>query len=235
MKKIFLLTSIYFIGLLSFCQRPGDPINYLVNNNDFINWVSNVTNNEWDIQVDFKNQLGEKVNAFKKVLLGTQTNDEVNNVISNFGLDPEFSDQKMAEHIVFGLYFKQENPWLWELAESERVQLIRDAYFKGMSSVDPRWTSIQSNLLNKIQVHCGTTGRITGAEIANCFWDVVVGAAGILTGITTAVTAINSGNWSAAVSAVKKVLKGAARKFGWVGLAIAAIDVALCLWDANGD
>jgi len=233
MKRIIFFTSIFFMNSLCFSQTPKDPIGYLVNNDDFINWVSSTTNNEWDIQVDFKNQLGERLGKFKNDLTSTQTNEQVNQVISNYGLDPEFSDQKMAEHLVSGLYFKQENSWLWELAETDRMDIIRKSYYQGMASSDPRWTAITSILISKIYTHCGTTGRISPAEIADCFWDAVKEAVGIIGGIAMVVSAVNAGNWPAMIAAVKKVLKTAARRLGWFGLAAAAIDIGICIWNAN--
>lgn len=233
MKKIIAFISILYINSLCFSQTPKDPVGYLVNNDDFINWVSNVTNNEWEIQVDFKKQLGDKLGGFRKSLSLTQTHDDVNNVIAQYGLDPEFSDQKMAEHLAFGIYLRQQNPWLWELAENERTEIVRQSYFQGMSSNDPRWVSIKSSLLNLVQTHCGTTGRISPSEIADCFWAVVKEAVGIVGGIAAVVGAINEGNWTAMISGIKKVLKTAARRFGWFGLAIAAIDIGICIWNAN--
>lgn len=235
MKKLMFLISVCLTGFFSFSQRPNAPVDYLVSNNDFINWISNVASNEWDIQVDFNSQLGNKINEFRKALNSTQTNEDVNKVISTYGLDPEFSDQKMAEHIAFGLYLKQDNPWLWDLGENDRVDIIRRAYFQGMSSNDPRWVSVKSNLLGKVQLHSGATGRITAAEIADCFWDMIKDAISIVGGFTAVVNAINQGNWPATVAAIKKVLKSMGRKLGWFGLAIAAIDIGVCIWNANDE
>jgi hypothetical protein len=233
MKKIIFLISIFSMNSFCFSQTPKDPVSYLVNNDDFINWVSNVTNNEWEIQVDFKKQLGDNIGGFRKSLSLTQTHEDVNNVIAEYGLDPEFSDQKMAEHLVFGIYLKQQNPWLWALAETERTEIVRQSYFQGMSSNDPRWISIKSNLLNLVQTHCGSTGRISASEIAECFWEAAKEAFAIVGGIAAVVGAVNAGNWSAMIGAIKKVLKTAARRLGWFGLAVAAIDIGICIWNAN--
>jgi len=233
MKRIIFLTSVCLTSFLCFSQRPNSPVDYLVNNNDFINWISNVTNNEWDILVDFNSQLGNRVGDFRNALNSTQTDEDVNKVISTYGLNSEFSDQKMAEHIVFGLYLKQENPWLWDVSDKDRVDIIRRAYFQGMSSNDPRWVSIKNNLLSKVQIRCGTTGRVSPAEIADCFWDTITDALSIIGGFTAVVNAINEGNWSATVAAIKKILKSMGRKLGWFGLAVAAIDIGICIWNAN--
>jgi len=233
MKKFFFLSCVLLSSFLSFSQKPKDPVGYLVNSNDFINWISNVTNNEWEIQADFKKQLGDNIGGFRKSLSLAQTHEDVNNVIAEYSLDPEFSDQKMAEHLAFGLYLKQQNPWLWELAENERTEIVRQAYYQGMSSNDSRWISIKSNLLNIVQTHCGSTGRITPSEIVDCFWSTIKDAVGIIGGIAAVVGAINEGNWAATIAAIKKVLKTAARRFGWFGLAIAAIDIGICIWNAN--
>lgn len=235
MKKLSFLICVCLTSFFCLSQRPNAPVDFLVNNNDFINWISSVTNNEWDIQVDFNRQLGNKVGDFRNALSSTQSHEDVNKVILSYGLDPEFSDQKMAEHIVFGLYLKQENSWLWDIAEIERVDIIKRAYFQGMSSNDSRWISIKNSLLSKIQIHCGTTGRISPSEIANCFWQTITDAVGILGGFTAIVNAINDGNWPATIAAIKRVLKSVGRKFGWFGLAIAAIDIGICIWNANED
>jgi len=232
MKKILFLFAIVPCTLFVYAQNEEFTRN-LVSNPDFINWIANTTVNEWDISVELEDQMGDKLGKFKEALLAAESDDDVNNVISEFGLDPEYADQKMAEHIVYGLYFRQQNPWLWDLPESERILLIRNAYFQGMHSDLPEWNSIKSNLLSRIITRCGTTTRITAAEIADCFWSVIVDAAKILGGITALVSAINTGSLNAAVVAVKKILKTAGRRLGWFGLAIAAIDVAICIWNAN--
>ena len=235
MKKLFLLASLCFIKVFCFSQRPSDPVNYLVNNDDFINWISSVTNNQWEIQVDFSKQLGEKFKEFQNVLRSTKTSEDVDKTILEYGLDPEFSDQKIAEHIASGLPLIQNNPWLWEDWERGGIDIIRQAYFRGMASNDSRWMSVVNGLLSQIQGHCGTTNRISASEIASCFWDTITSAFQILGDITAIVTAVNGGNLTAAIAAIKKVLKSMSRKFGWFGLAIAAIDIGVCIWNANGD
>lgn len=230
MKKIFINLSLLLINIISYTQEVN-PAKSLVANNDFINWINSITNNEWEIHMDFKNQLGNRLVEFKNALLSTTNDEEVNRVISKFGLNSEFSDQKMAEHLVFGLYFKQENPWLWGISESERIKIIHDAFFAGMSSADPRWTAIQHNLRSKIEIHCGTTVRMID-DIISCFWDTIKEGVGIVTGFAALTSAINNGNWSGTISAIKKILKTAGRKLGWFGLAIAAVDIGICIWNS---
>jgi hypothetical protein len=230
MKKIFINLSFIIISTISYTQETN-PAKSLVANNDFINWINSLTNNEWEIYLDFKNQLGNRLAEFKNTLLTATNNEDVNKVISKFGLNAEFSDQKMAEHLVFGLYFKQENPWLWSLSESERLKIIHDAFFAGMSSIDPRWAAIQQNLRRKVETHCGTTFRMID-DIISCFWDTIKEGVGIVTGFTALTSAINNGNWSATISAIKKILKTAGRRLGWFGLAIAAVDIGICIWNS---
>lgn len=231
MKKIIIFLNLFILSTYIFSQE-GDPAKYLANNNDFINWVSSVTNNEWDVYLDFKKQLGDQLDEFKnELIIASQYDNGVNGVISKYNLDPEFSDQKIAEHITYGLYLKQENPWLWQLADNERLEHMKTAYFYGMSSDNPRWQAIKQTLLSKVFAHCGTQTKIIDDIIA-CFWDTIKSAAAIVTGFQLLTNAINSGNWSATISAVKKILKSAGRNLGWFGAAIAAIDIALCIWDA---
>src|SRR5688500_13293053 len=230
MKKIFINLSLLIINSISYSQEVN-PAKTLVGNNDFINWINSITNNQWEIQVDFKNQLGNRLPEFKNELLTTKNDDDVNRVISKFGLNSEFSDQKMAEHLTFGLYFKQENPWLWGMPEDERIKIIHEAFFAGMSSADPRWVSIQHNLRRKVEIHCGTIVKMID-DIIGCFWNTVKEAAVIITGFSLLRDYINSGNWPGTISAIKKILKTAGRKLGWFGLAVAAIDIGICIWDS---
>lgn len=230
MKKILINLSLLIINTILYSQEV-DPVKTLVGNNDFINWINSLTNNEWEIQVDFKNQLGNRLPEFKNALLTTKNDDDVNRVISKFGLNSEFSDQKMAEHLVYGIYFKQENKWLWDIQEDQRIKILNDAFFAGMASADPRWVAIQHNLRKKVEIHCGTTVKMID-DIVNCFWDVIRDGASIITGFAALTTAVNNGNWSASISAIKKILKTAGRKLGWFGLAVAAIDVGICIWNS---
>ena len=233
MRKFFWLVFVKLIVFSSFSQEDGNS-KQLAFNQDFINWVSSVTNNEWDIQVDFRTQLKERLIAFKDALIKTQSNNEVNMVINNFKLDPEFSDQQMAEHLVYGFYVKQSNPAVWNLPPEERKVIIKEAYLQGMNSNDARWIKIKENLIGKVFQHCGSTARVTVSEIIGCFWETIEAAIPVAS-VTALATAINSGSWSASVAAIKKLLKTVARKFGWFGLAVAAIDVGICIWDANND
>src|SRR5687768_14179322 len=231
MKKIIIYLS-FFILTTDIFSQEGDPAKYLVNNIDFINWVSNVTNNEWDVYLDFKKQLGDQLDEFRTELqTATQYEEGVDGVITKFNLNPEFSDEKFAEHITYGLYFKQENPWLWQLSDQERLGIIKTAYYNGMSSDDPRWQAIKQTLLSKTFEHCGTQIKLID-DIISCFWETLKSAAAIVTGFHLLANAINNGNWSATVSAVKKILKSAGRNLGWFGLAIAAIDITICILNA---
>jgi len=230
MKKILINLSLLIINTISYSQEVN-PAKTLVANNDFINWINSITNNQWEVQVDFKNQLGNTLTEFKNELLTTKNDDEVNRVISKFGLNSEFSDQKMAEHLVYGLYFKQQNQWLWGIPEDERIKIIHEAFFAGMTSADQRWVSIQLNLRRKVEIHCGTTVKMMD-DIISCFWDTIKDAAAIITGFKILSDQINSGNWSGTISTIKRILKSAGRKLGWFGLAIAAVDIGICIWNS---
>lgn len=214
-------------------SQTDDNLGKLAGDDIFINWVASVSNNELDVYLDIRTQLGENSNYFHQALLETKTNEDVESVFAKFGYDPENSDQKMAEHLVHGLYFKQERPEIWQLPEPDRLEVIKEAYYQGMNSSDPRWVELRNNLLNRVQAHCGSTGRIVPSEIAGCFWDALSDVVQIVGGFQVLITAVNNANWVAAIAAIKKILKTMGRRLGWFGLAITAFDIGLCLWEAN--
>src|SRR5687768_10160355 len=210
------MRSVFFvcfcaISLWGSAQKTeSDPS--LTYNDDYINWVRSVLFNEWDVKTDMQQQLGARLFEFRDVLSTAQNPDEVNSIIAKFGYDPEYGDQKMAEHLTYGLYFKQQLPSIWERDPETRTMRIRNAYYEGMSSNDSRWIALKSELMSKIQFHCGTNRMPSMDEIIDCFWDTLRSVVDVVGSFAGLVTAINNGNWNAAVAAIKKIIKTGGRK-----------------------
>ena len=231
MKTYVMICAMALAGMRGTSQVVESPSSLAFDDN-FINWIYSVALNEWAVQTDMAYQLGSQVDPFRKAVSNAASADEINQVFNKFSYDPEFGDQKMAEHIVHGLYFRQENPGLWNVSSEERLKIIKDAYYTGVNSSDPRWGKFKNDLTAAVFQHCASTGRMEPewGDIVDCIWGAVKEVVNLVGDFAAIVTAVNAGNWNAAVAAIKRFLKTTGRRLGWLGLALTALDIAICIF-----
>lgn len=205
---------------------------YLTGHADFINWVRAAALNQLKVRQKWHARIGTAgMNHLHDDLAAAGNDAAVRTVIRKHGIDTVETDGWMAEHIVFGLALKQGNEWLFRLSDMQRNSTLREALFAGLTSTDERWVALRAEVQSAVDAQSPALAeyRIDAYDVWECTYSTLVAAVKSAAAFATLVDAVNSGNWSATVAAAKEMLRGA-RRWGWVGLAWAAIEIGTCLW-----
>ncbi len=230
MRRVISLTLAIALHLIVLGQR-GSSNTDLVQNEDFVRWVAATCHNEWDIGVDFEEQTGDGYSKFSRALKLATTDAEIEQVVSDFQLDTDRSYTLMAEQLVLWNLFKLRHAWFFNLSEQKQRELIFDAFHTGMNSDYPLWVEFRNSITEKIANKCGTTVKSVPSIIVNCLWDTVNSALNFTSQFAAIATAVNEGSWGGMIEGIKQLLKKAGKRLGWIGLAWAAIDVGICIWN----
>lgn len=229
-KLIFIFLSFVFIHKNSWSQTPEDPVTYLANDDRFISWISTTAINQLEIYINFKAQLGDRLPEFQKNFQLIETDEQLSGFLDQSAYNPEFADDKIANYILEGMMLKQKNEWLWQLEAEKSLEIIHQAYLKGLRSNDPRWINL-INKFNSIVITSQPPSKSIASTIASCLWETVREAFAVVGGMAALIAEVNDGNWNAALTQIKGILRKSGKKFGWFGLAWAALDIGICIWN----
>lgn len=225
-KLLFCLAALAAFTGSALAQPAQDPSQYLAHNDDFVSFVNTLMVNDLKIASEMNNQLGEQLPAFRETLSATASQEEFDAVIARFGLDRTVIDESMAESLAYGMILKQKDGWLWDLSPSRLQEVMVSAIIKGLNTSDPRWDKIRSLVIGG---GSGTQAKVSIYSVANCIWDSIKETLNIVGNAAAVLAAANQGNMTVLMAELKILLKKGGKKLGWFGLALTAIDIAMCI------